>query len=112
VPTATEPRQAALSDAALANAARAVWAVCIAVYMIVFVGGIQAGGAELATVLRACAFTLVAAVLGRVLLGLLGRASLPLQSGRMADEEGPVGSRVDLVSSTNFANQEDEAEAA
>src|SRR5215216_4084794 len=105
--TMADNREPALSDAALGDASRAVWAVCIAVYIIVFVGGIQAGAADLVTMVRASGFTLAAAVLGRVALGLLGRASLPARSGPMADEEGPVGSLVDLVSSANFANQED-----
>src|SRR5207248_454247 len=53
-----------------------------------------------------------AAVLGRMLLGLLGRASLPIRQGPLAAEERPIGSLVDLVSSTKVAQQEDQAKAA
>jgi hypothetical protein len=107
-----EVREAALSEAGLGNASRCLWVLCIAVYLTVFIGGLQAGGAELVSMGRATAFTLVAAVLGRVLLGFLSRASLPVRPGQSADQDGPVGSLVDLVSSTNVAKQEDEAEAA
>jgi hypothetical protein len=107
-----ELRTHVLSEAALAWAQRVVWLVCVAVYLTVFIGGIKAGGAELATVGRAAAFTLAAAVLGRIALGLLGRASLPAEQGPTADQEGPLGSLVELVSSANVAEQDDEAEAA
>ena len=90
----------------------ALWLICIAVYLTVFIGGVLAGGAELFVLGRATAFTLAAAVLGRIVLGLLGRASLPVRHGPLADQERPVGSLVDLVSSTNVAQQEDEALAA
>jgi hypothetical protein len=107
-----DQREPALSDAALSNARRGLWVVCLAIYLIVFIGGIQAGGAELPTLARAAAFTVAAAVLGRIALGLLGRASLPVRQGPLDDQEGPVGSLVDLLSSTNVAQQEDRAEAA
>ena len=107
-----EIRETALGDAALSTARRALWAVCIAIYLTVFIGGLQAGGAELPTLGRALAFTLAAAVLGRIVLGLLGRASLPVRQGPLADPEGPVGSLVELGNSTNVAQQEDEADPA
>jgi putative tricarboxylic transport membrane protein len=75
-------------------------------------GALPAGGAELPTLGRAAAFTLAAAVLGRIVLGLLGRASLPVRQGPLADSEGPVGSLVELGNSTNVAQQEDEADPA
>ena len=105
-------RKPALDDAALSWAQRVVWAVCVAIYLTVFIGGISAGGAELMTLGRAIGFTLAAAVLGRIALRLLSKASLPVEEGPSANQAGPVGSRVDLVSSANFAAQEDEAEAA
>jgi hypothetical protein len=108
----TEVREHALNEAALGKAQAVVWAVCIGVYLTVFIGGIQAGGAELLALGRATAFTLAAAVLGRVALGLLGRASLPVEQGPTADQEGPLGSLVDLMASTKVAQQEDRAEAA
>jgi hypothetical protein len=108
----TEVREPALDAAAMSKAQSLVWVVCIGVYLTVFIGGIQAGGAELVTLGRATAFTFAAAVLGRMALGLLGRASLPVRAGPTADQEGPLGSLVDLVSSTKVAQQEDQAEAA
>jgi hypothetical protein len=105
-------RRPVLNDAALSLAQRGVWALCIGVYLTVFVGGITAGGADLLVMGRAIAFTLVTAFLGHIALGLLARASLPVEEGPLAKPEGPVGSLVDVVSSTNVAGQEDGAEAA
>src|SRR5438876_5458258 len=109
MPPVSEVREAALSETTLGQAQRALWAVCIGIYLIVFIGGIHGGGADLQAMGRATAFTLAAAVLGRVLLGLLGRASLPVRQGPLADQERPIGSLVDLVASTNVAQQEDGA---
>ena len=86
-----------------------MWAVCIGVYLTVFIGGIQSGGAELITVARASAFTLLAAVLGKLALGLLGNASLPIEPGPMATQDGRLGSLVDLASSTNVAHHDEDA---
>ena len=97
-------RRPVLNDAALSLGQRGLWALCIGVYLTVFVGGITAG--------RAIAFTLVTAFLGHTALCLLARASLPVEQGPLATPEGPLGSLVDVVSSTNVAGQEDEAEAA
>ena len=97
-------RRPALGDEAMSWAHRLVWIACVGVYLTVFVGGIQGGGAELVTTGRAVAFTLGVA--------LLGRASLPVAEGPSAVQDGPVGSLVDLVSSTNVAAQEHEADAA
>ena len=106
------PRVRALSDNALHRFQRGVWAVCIVVYLAVFIGGIQGGGAELLAVGRAAAFTLVAALLGSTALGLLGRASVPGEPVPMAVPDGKVGSLVELLGSANVPEQEDEAEAA
>ncbi|HEV7663833.1 MAG TPA: hypothetical protein VGQ62_09885 [Chloroflexota bacterium] len=109
----TEARVRALDETTLGWLQRGVWAICVAVYLAVFVGGIQAGGAELITMGRAVGFTLAAAVLGRVLLGLLSKALLAAPQGLTAEQDGPLGSLVDLASSTNVAQQsEDEALAA
>lgn len=105
-------RRPALDDGALSLARRGLWALCIAIYLTVFAGGLAAGGAELLVMGRAMAFTLVAALLVRTALGLLARASVPVEQGQTANQDGPVGSLVDLSSSTNVAAQEDEAEAA
>jgi hypothetical protein len=106
------PRVPALDEPALNWVKRGVWAICVAVYMAVFVGGIHAGSEELGVVARAAGFTLVAALLGRVGLGLLEKASLPGEPVPMDDEEGRLGSRIDMVSDPNLAEQEDLADAA
>jgi hypothetical protein len=92
-------------------AKRLIWILCIGVYLTVFFGGIQGGGAELITLARAVAFTLGVALLGRTALGLLGRASLPVAEGHSAGQHGPVGSLMERVSSTNVAAQEHQADA-
>lgn len=100
-----------LDENALGWARRGVWALCIGVYLIVFVGGLRAGGDELLTMGRAIGTTLTAAVLGNIAVGLLGRASLP-EKGPSDEQPGPVGSLVDLIESTNVAQQEDTATPA
>ena len=105
-------RMAVVGDFGLAWAQRFVWAVCIGIYLTVFIGGIQAGGAELITVGRASAFTLVAAVLGKMALGLLAKASLPIEQGPMANQDGHFGSLVRPSLSANLPQPQDEAETA
>lgn len=104
------PMVRALSDRAFHRFQRAVWAVCVVVYLAVFIGGIQAGGSELMAIGRAVGFTLVAALLGRTALGLLGRASVPREPVPMAVPEGKVGSLADLLGSTNVPTQDDHAD--
>jgi len=101
------PRVRALSDRAFHRFQRGVWAVCVIVYLAVFIGGLQAGGSELLSLARAVGFTLVAALLGRTALGLLGHASVPGEPVPMAEPEGKVGSLVDLLGSTNVDTQQD-----
>src|ERR1700737_2368474 len=91
------PRVRALSDAALLRYKRAAWAVCVVVYLAVFIGGLQGGGAELVAVGRAVVFTLIAAVLAGTALSLLGRATAPGEPVPMAVPEGKVGSLVELL---------------
>ena len=105
------PMVRALSDKAFHRFQRLVWAVCVVVYLAVFIGGIQAGGSELMAVGRAVGFTLLAALLGRTALGLLGRASVPGEPVPMAVPEGKVGSLADLLGSTNVPTPEDHAHA-
>lgn len=112
MPHRSETRVAALDDAGLAWAQRMVWVVCIGVYLTVFIGGIQAGGAELMAVGRAAAFTLVAAVLGKMALNLLGNASLPVEPGPMATQGGQLGSLLDPALAAIVPQHEDEAEVA
>jgi len=108
----TGQQVAALDEVALGWARRAVWAVCIGVYLTVFVGGIQGGGAELLTMARAAGFTLAAAVLGRVVVSLLASAALPVRQGRMAEQDGPNGSPIDPTASTNVAQHFDDRAGA
>jgi hypothetical protein len=108
----TNDRRPVLSEGAMSWADRILWAVCIAVYLTVFIGGIRSGGAELMAMGRAVGFTLAVGVLGKLAIGLLGRARLPEEQGPSADELGQVGSLGDHIGSTNVAQQDDWAEAA
>ncbi|SRR6266511_5193393 len=87
---------------------RVLWALCIGVYLTVFVSGIQTGGSDLNTMARAIGFTVATALVGKLALAVLARATEPLS----ATEEGTVGSRIDLLSSPIVSEPEDEAEAA
>ncbi|MBV8715517.1 MAG: hypothetical protein JOZ65_10660, partial [Chloroflexi bacterium] len=78
----------------------------------VFVPGVLGHGDELMVMGRAVGLTLLTALLGKVALGVLARATVPAEEGPSAEEDGPIGSRVELVPSTNVAQQEDGAEAA
>jgi hypothetical protein len=102
----------AVDDAALGWFQRGLWALCVSVYLTVFVGGVLAGGDELLTMGHAVGLTLAAGLLGKIAIGLLARATLPTESGPSANQDGPVGSLADLVASTNVANQEDTADSA
>ena len=62
MPNDVLPTVRAMSDSAFHRFQRAMWAVCVVVYLAVFLGGIQAGGSELMAVARAVGFTLVAEV--------------------------------------------------
>jgi hypothetical protein len=112
VPDDSLPRTPALSEAALGWARRGIWAVCVAVYLIVFIGGIQSGGEELSALGRAAGFTVVAAVLGRIGLGLLAGATVAGEAVPMDDEEGRLGPDLEGLGNTNVSEQEDEATAA
>lgn len=107
--TAREP---ALDDVALGWIQRGVWLICVGVYVTVFASGVLARGDELATVIRACVLTLGAGVLGRIVLRLAAAAEVPVREVPTDDQVGPVGSLVDLLSSTNVAQHSDGAEAA
>jgi hypothetical protein len=103
-----DERTPVLGSEALSRCYRVVWLICVGVYLTVFVSGVMAGGNELTTMVRAMGFTIGAALIGKLALSVLGRAKEPLS----ATEEGKVGSLVDLVSSPNVSEPEDEAEAA
>lgn len=101
-----------LTETALSWFGRGLWVLCIAVYLAVFVGGVLAHGDELFVMGRAIGLTLLTGVLGKFAIALLARASLPEEEGPSADASGPNGSLLELVPSTNVAEQEDRAEAA
>ena len=101
-----QTRVPVLDEVALGWASRVVWAVCVGVYLTVFVGGVHAGGSELLVMGRASAFTVAAAVLGRVAIGLLARASLAVEQGPMAEPERTLGSLDVDATSTNVAAHE------
>jgi hypothetical protein len=50
-----------------------------------------------------------AAVLGKMVLSLLAKASLSVEPGPMANEDGKLGSLADVSVSTNVPQQQDEA---
>lgn len=102
----SEPRTPVLKD--LSWGYRVVWLLCIAVYLTVFISGIQAGGSDLNTMVRAMGFTLATAIVGKLALAVLGQAREPLSD----TQDGTVGSRIDIVSSPIVSAPEDEAEAA
>ena len=108
-----EQRVPALGPAGLAWCYRVVWAVCIGVYLTVFVSGLLGGASDLTTMVRAGGFTLASALIGRLALGIVSRATQPVRPAPLsATEDGTVGSLVDLLSSPNVSQQLDEAEAA
>jgi hypothetical protein len=108
----TPPTRPVLNETALSWCGRGLWALCIAVYLTVFVGGILAHGDELFVMARAIGLTLLTGLLGKFAIALLARASLPEEEGPSADATGPNGSLVEPMPSTNVAEQEDRADAA
>jgi hypothetical protein len=103
----TPERKPAADPALLDWGYRLVWLLCIGVYLTVFLSGVQAGGSELVTMARAMGFTLAAAVLGRLAMSVIGRATQPVEQPPLATEDGTVGSLVDLVSSPTLAQHTD-----
>ena len=108
----SDNRRPVLDERGLARADRLVWAAAITTYLIVFVGSIQAGAADLTALGRAAAFTLAVAIVGRIAVGLAGQATQPVEKGPTAEPFGTVGSLVDLLSPPNVSTPEDEAKAA
>src|SRR5215216_722173 len=103
-----DARSRVLPPVALDWGYRVLWTLCIGVYLTVFVSGLQTGGSDLNTMVRAMGFTIATAIVGKVALAVLAQATEPLS----ATEDGTVGSRIDLLSSPNVSEPEDEAEAA
>ena len=98
-----DAEQTILTDETQAWLHRGVWLACVGVYLVVFVGGMLAGVSDLVAMLRAVGLTLVTAVLGKLAVGLLGRASQPAQEPPSASQDRTLGSLLDVVSSPNVA---------
>jgi hypothetical protein len=102
-----ENRISAASDTLLDWGYRLVWLLCIGVYLTVFISGLQSGGSELSTQVKAIGFTLATGIVGRMAMGVIGRATLPAEEPPLATQDGTVGSLVDLASSPTLAHQTD-----
>jgi hypothetical protein len=96
-----------LSDEAQAWLHRGVWLACVGVYLVVFVGSLLVGVPDLLAMLRAVGLTLATAVLGKVALSLVSRASQPASEQPSAGQDRTLGSRVDMVSSPNVAGPQE-----
>ena len=90
---------------------RLVWLLCVVVYLVVFVSGVLGGGSDVLAMLRAAGLSVVAAVLGRVALGLLSRARQPAPEPPLAAQDRTLGSLIDMSSSPNVAAPHAEPEA-
>jgi hypothetical protein len=99
--------QAVMSDEAQAGLYRGVWLACVGVYLVVFVGGVLIGVPDLVAMLRALGLTLATAVLGKLALTLVGRASDPAAEPPLAGQDRTLGSLVDVVSSPNVAGPQE-----
>jgi hypothetical protein len=99
-----------MSDEPLDLLRRLVWLACVGVYLVVFVGGVLAGTSDLVAMLRAAGLSVATAVLGRLALGVVSRASQPAPEPPSAGEDRTLGSLLDLVSSPNVAGPHAEPE--
>lgn len=90
-------------DEAQAWLHRGVWLACVGVYLVVFVGSLLVGVPDLLAMLRAIGLTLATAVLGKLALSLVSRASQPPSAG----QDRTLGSLVDVVSSPNVAGPQE-----
>jgi hypothetical protein len=79
----------------------------VAVYLVVFVSGVLMGVSDLLAMLRAAGLTLATAVLGKLALSLLGRASRPTPEPPSAGQDRTLGSLLDVVSSPNVAGPQE-----
>jgi len=111
-PSPRDDRQAVLGERGLAHAHRAVWGAAITTYLIVFIGSIQAGAADLTALGRAAGFTLAVAIVGRIAVGLASQATQPVEKGPTAKPDGTLGSLADLLAPPNVTKPEDAANAA
>jgi hypothetical protein len=105
-------REPVMSPTALSWGYRIVWGLCASVYLAVFISGIQAGGSDLGTLGRSMGFTLAMALVGKITMSVLGKATQPVPEPLSASQVGTVGSLVDLLTSPNVNELEDAAEDA
>jgi hypothetical protein len=96
-----------LSDEAQAWLHRGVWLACVGVYLVVFLGGLLVGVPDLLALLRAVGLTLATAVLGKLTLNLVSRASQPAPEPLSAGQDRTLGSLLDVVSSPNVAGPQE-----
>ena len=102
-----DTQQANASDEALAWLRRAVWLACVGVYLVVFVGGLVIGVSDLLAMLRAAGLALATAVLGKLALSIVSRASQPAKKQPSAGQDRTLGSLLDVVSSPNVAGPQE-----
>jgi hypothetical protein len=104
--------KAVLSETALGWTQRGLWAMCVVVYLTVLVGGLMSGGDDLVVTGRAVGLTLTTAVLGKIGIGLLGRASEIEEPKEeevpSAEEPGQDGSGDQPSTSTMFDDDDDD----
>ena len=104
-------REPVLSPGAIGRLYRGLWAVCVLVYLGVFFGGLAAGGTDVWVMARAMVACVAVALVGRLAIGLLGQATQVVEQPPLADEEGTLGSLIDLLSSPNVGSPEQDAPA-
>src|SRR5688500_16070017 len=105
----TEQRVAVLSAESLGRLSRGLWALCICAYLTLFVGGVLAGGSDVLSMARGLGLAGARAMVGRIGLGLVSQASQPI-SAPTDDQDRTLGSRVDLVSSPNVGEPQEDTE--
>jgi hypothetical protein len=102
-----DTQQRSVSEEVLAALHRGVWLACVGVYLVVFVGGLLVGVSDLQAMLRAAGLTLGTAVLGKLALSIVSRASQPVTQQPSAGQDRTLGSLVDVVSSPNVAGPQE-----
>jgi hypothetical protein len=99
-----------MTPTALSWGDRIVWLLCVGVYMAVFISGIQGGGSDLGTLGRSVGYTLAMALVGKLAMSVLSKATQPAPAQLLASKIGTLGSLDDLIDSPNVNELEGEAE--
>jgi hypothetical protein len=102
-----DTQQTNVTDEVLAALHRGVWLACAGVYLAVFVGSLLVGVSDLQAMLRAAGLTLATAVLGKLALSIVSRASQPVKEPLSAGQDRTLGSLIDVVSSPNVAGPQE-----